>query len=198
MDIKCDNNCFICLEYLLPVVRTSLCSSLLQIIDLNGILAGSRGSRHSADSGTTSDSTETKDNVFDETASPFRSSLEMSPPVSPSTPTPPFIQKGAYISKAGILVFTFLWLQFFIWLWLSVHGFFLNSGNNNPSEAVERSEIISLSVLTERWGEKESHDSFVFLVGIIWCSLQRCTRAAEHRENVRITLDLTRFTSSVC
>ncbi|XP_044170655.1 FERM, ARHGEF and pleckstrin domain-containing protein 2-like isoform X1 [Acropora millepora] len=60
---------------------------------------GSRGSRHSADSGTTSDSTETKDNVFDETASPFRSSLEMSPPVSPSTPTPPFIQKGAYISK---------------------------------------------------------------------------------------------------
>ena len=92
----------------MPVVRTSLCSSLLQIIDLNGILAGSRGSRHSADSGTTSDSTETKDNVFDETASPFRSSLEMSPPVSPSTPTPPFIQKGAYISKAGILVFTFL------------------------------------------------------------------------------------------
>ena len=108
MDIKCDNNCFICLEYLLPLVRTSLCSSLLQIIDLNGILAGSRGSRHSADSGTTSDSTETKDNVFDETGSPFRSSLEMSPPVSPSTPTPPFIQKGAYISKAGILVFTFL------------------------------------------------------------------------------------------
>lgn len=108
MDIKCDNNCFICLEYLLPVARTSLCSSLLQIIDLIAILAGSRGSRHSADSGTTSDSTETKDNVFDETASPFRSSLEMSPPVSPSTPTPPFIQKGAYISKAGILVFTFL------------------------------------------------------------------------------------------
>ena len=71
MDIKCDNNCFICLEYLWPVVRTSLCSSLLQIIDLNDILAGSRGSRHSADSGTTSDSTETKENVFDETASPF-------------------------------------------------------------------------------------------------------------------------------
>ena len=56
----------------------------------------------------TADSTEKKDNVFDETVSPFRSSLEMSPPVSPSTPTPPFIQKGPYISKAGILVFTFL------------------------------------------------------------------------------------------
>ena len=46
--------------------------------------------------------------MFDETASPFRSSLEMSPPVSPSTPTPPFIQKGAYISKAGIRVFTLI------------------------------------------------------------------------------------------
>ena len=34
--------CFICLEYLLPVVRTRLCSSLLRIIDLNGILVGSR------------------------------------------------------------------------------------------------------------------------------------------------------------
>ena len=108
MDIKCDNNCFICLELLLPLVRTSLCNSLLQRIDLNGILLGSRGSRHSADSGTTSDSTETKNNVFDETGSSFRSSLEMSPPVSPSTPTASFIQKGAYISKAGILVFTFL------------------------------------------------------------------------------------------
>ena len=108
MDIKCENNCFICLEYFLPVVRTSLCSSFLQRIDLNVILVGSRGFRHSADGGTTSDSTETKDNVFDETVSPFRSSLEMLPPVSPSTPTPPFIQKGAYISKAGIPVFTFL------------------------------------------------------------------------------------------
>ena len=29
--------CLICLEYLLPVIRTSLCISLLQIIDLNGI-----------------------------------------------------------------------------------------------------------------------------------------------------------------
>ena len=131
--------CFICLEYLLPVVRTGLCSSLLQITDLNGILVGSQGSRHSADSGTTSDSIETKDKVFDETASPFRSSLEMSPPVSPSTPTPPFIQKGAYISKAGMLVFTFLLLQFYIWLWLSVRGFFLNSGNDTR---LKRSEEV--------------------------------------------------------
>ena len=100
--------CFISLEYLLPVVVTSLCSSLLQIVDLNGILAGSRGSRHSADSGTTSDSTETKDNVFDETASPFRSSLEMSPPVSPRTPTPPFIQKAPTYQRL-----VFLYLHFF-------------------------------------------------------------------------------------
>ena len=64
-------------------------------------ISGSRSSRHSTDSGTTSDSVETRDTVFDETASPFRSSLEMSPPVSPSTPTPPFTQKGAYISKVG-------------------------------------------------------------------------------------------------
>ena len=63
---------------------------------------GSRGSHHSTDSGTTSDSTETRDTVFDETASPFRSSLEMSPPVSPSTP--PLFQKGAYISKVKSLV----------------------------------------------------------------------------------------------
>ena len=101
MDIECDTS-----------------SSLLQIIDLNGVLAGSRGSRHSADSGATSDSTETKDNVFDETASPFRSSLEMSPPVSPSTPTPPFIQKEhlhikgwyscIYISLIAILHLTLI------------------------------------------------------------------------------------------
>ena len=59
--------------------------------------SGSRGSRHSTDSGATSDSGEARDAVFDEKSSPFRSDLEASPPVSPTTP-PPF-QKGAYISK---------------------------------------------------------------------------------------------------
>lgn len=61
--------------------------------------SGSRGSRHSTDSGTTSDSAgETKDCVFEEPGSPFRSSMEMSPPVSPTTPT--MFQK-AYISKVN-------------------------------------------------------------------------------------------------
>ena len=61
--------------------------------------SGSRGSRHSTDSGTTSDSAgETRDTVFEEPGSPFRSSMEMSPPVSPTTPT--MFQK-AYISKVN-------------------------------------------------------------------------------------------------
>lgn len=81
---------------------TSTSSTLVTKVQNGGVAGlskGSRSSRHSTDSGTTSDSVETRDTVFDETASPFRSSLEMSPPVSPSTPTPPFTQKGAYISK---------------------------------------------------------------------------------------------------
>ncbi|KAJ7328118.1 FERM, ARHGEF and pleckstrin domain-containing protein 1 [Desmophyllum pertusum] len=64
------------------------------ILSLN---SGSRGSRHSSDSGTTSDSGETRDRVFEDLSSPFRSDLEMSPPVTPTTP--PLFQKGGYISK---------------------------------------------------------------------------------------------------
>jgi len=60
-------------------------------------LLGSRGSRHSTDSGTTSDSGDTRDTVFEDLSSPFRSDLETSPPMSPSSP--PSFQKGAYISK---------------------------------------------------------------------------------------------------
>lgn len=62
---------------------------------------GSRGSRHSTDSGTTSDSNETRDTVFDDLSSPFRSDLEASPPMTPTTP--PLFQKGAYISKVRIV-----------------------------------------------------------------------------------------------
>ena len=62
---------------------------------------GSRGSRHSTDSGTTSDSNETRDTVFEDLSSPFRSDLEASPPMTPTTP--PLFQKGAYISKVRIV-----------------------------------------------------------------------------------------------
>ena len=70
------------------------------------IIPGSRGSRHSTDSGTTSDSGEARDNVFEEPSSPFRSSMEMSPPVSPTTPS--LFQKGAYISKVKSFISAWL------------------------------------------------------------------------------------------
>ncbi|KAL9964479.1 hypothetical protein ACROYT_G028125 [Oculina patagonica] len=76
------------------------CSSIVTKVQNGGVTRhskGSRGSRHSTDSGTTSDSGEARDTVFEDLSSPFRSDLEASPPVSPTTP-PPF-QKGAYISK---------------------------------------------------------------------------------------------------
>lgn len=46
----------------------------------------SRGSRTSQQS-TDTDNSSAQDNVFEEPTSPFRSDLEMSPPVSPTTPT---------------------------------------------------------------------------------------------------------------
>lgn len=61
------------------------------------LISGSRGSRHSTDSGATSDSGEARDTMYDELSSPFRSDIETSPPVSPTSPIS--FQKGAYISK---------------------------------------------------------------------------------------------------
>lgn len=76
------------------------CSSIVTKVQNGGVSRhskGSRGSRHSTDSGTTSDSADTRDTVFDDLSSPFRSDMESSPPMTPTTP--PFVQKGAYISK---------------------------------------------------------------------------------------------------
>ena len=50
------------------------------------LAVSSRGSRTSQQSSDT-DTSSAQDNVFEEPASPFRSELEMSPPVSPTTPT---------------------------------------------------------------------------------------------------------------
>lgn len=61
------------------------------------LISGSRGSRHSTDSGATSDSGEARDTMYDELSSPFRSDIETSPPVSPTSLIS--FQKGAYISK---------------------------------------------------------------------------------------------------
>ncbi|XP_058965741.2 FERM, ARHGEF and pleckstrin domain-containing protein 2 isoform X1 [Pocillopora verrucosa] len=76
------------------------CSSIVTKVQNGGVTRhgkGSRGSRHSTDSGATSDSGEARDTMYDELSSPFRSDIETSPPVSPTSPIS--FQKGAYISK---------------------------------------------------------------------------------------------------